>query len=44
MKFGRNLNMHTVFIDDKKKYDGRLTDEMDLIFDNLLEFAQVLQN
>ena len=42
MKFGRNLGMKTVFIDDKKKYDGRLTEEMDLIFDNLLEFAESL--
>ena len=42
MKFGRNLGMKTVFIDDKKKYDGRLTEEMDLIFDNLLEFAEAL--
>jgi histidinol-phosphate phosphatase family protein len=42
MQFGRKLNMHTVFIDDKKNYNKNPTPEMDLLFDNLFEFAKFL--
>jgi histidinol-phosphate phosphatase family protein len=43
MQFGRNLGMHTIFIDDRKEYNNQPTDEMDLIFNNLLEMAEFIE-
>ncbi len=42
MHFGKNLGMKNVFIDDKKKYNHTPTAEMDLIFDDLLQFAEFI--
>ena len=39
MEFGRALGTRTVFIDEKKKYNGIKTDEMDELFDSLYDFA-----
>lgn len=39
MQFGRALNMTTVFIDEKQKYNGIKSDEMDFIFLSLEAFV-----
>ena len=39
MQFGRSLGTRTVFIDEKKKYNGNKTDEMDEIYKSLHEFS-----
>jgi histidinol-phosphate phosphatase family protein len=44
MQFGRNLGMYTIFIDDRKEYNNQTTDEMDLIFNNLLEMADFIEH
>ena len=44
MEFGRNLGTHTVFIDEKKKYNGVKNNWMDEIYDSLFNYAEkVLQ-
>lgn len=42
MEFGRNLEMHTVYIDEKKKFNGIKTEVMDAIFDSLKSFSDSL--
>ncbi len=42
MHFGKNLGMKNVFINDKRKYNHTPTAEMDLIFDDLLQFAEMI--
>jgi histidinol-phosphate phosphatase family protein len=44
MQFGRNLGMYTIFIDDRKEYHNQTTDEMDLIFNNLLEMSKFIEH
>jgi D-glycero-alpha-D-manno-heptose 1-phosphate guanylyltransferase len=39
MLFGRALGMTTVYIDEKAQYHGKKTEDMDLIFDSLIDFA-----
>ncbi len=43
MEFGRALGTHTVFIDEKKKYNGNKTEVMDEIFDSLFDYASRLK-
>ena len=43
MQFGKAVGMTTVFIDDRKERGGIKSEEMDFIFDNLLEFANLLK-
>ncbi len=40
MQFGRALGMITVYIDEKKKYNGVKNEEMDFIFNSLSDFAK----
>ncbi len=44
MQFGRALGMVTVYIDEKEKYNGTKTVEMDYIFASLAEFASTCKN
>lgn len=44
MGFGRGLGMQTVFIDEKKKYNGIKTVVMDQIFDSLYEYAKIVSS
>ena len=39
MEFGRSLGVHTVFIDEKKRYNGIKTDEMDEIYGSLYDYS-----
>lgn len=43
MQFGIGLGMQAVFIDDKKALKGVKLEEMDLLFESLLEYAEFLQ-
>lgn len=43
MQFGKALGIHTVFIDDRKLYNGIATPEMDLIFNSLESFSFYLK-
>ena len=40
MEFGRKIGAYTVYIDEKRKYDGVKTDLMDEIYDSLNDFAK----
>lgn len=40
MEFGKTLGTRTVFIDEKKKYNGAKTEEMDEIYDSLIDFVR----
>jgi histidinol phosphatase-like enzyme len=42
MEFGRRIGAHTIYIDEKQKYNGVKTDLMDEIYDSLFDFARNL--
>jgi histidinol-phosphate phosphatase family protein len=42
MEFGRNAGMKTIFIDEKKKFEGLKTDSMDEIHDSLFDWCSSL--
>ncbi len=43
MEFGRRLGTMTVFIDEKKKYNGKRTEFMDEIYDSLFDYSLKLK-
>lgn len=43
MEFGRSLETQTVFIDEKKKYNGNKTEAMDEIYDSLYNYCLTFQ-
>ena len=42
MEFGKTLGTRTIFIDEKKKYNGIKTEVMDEIYDSLYDYAEFM--